>query len=894
MQNTECPINRIEESGKIEPADITPIAKAIYNETVKEAEDIKKGDKPVFTIGNVLNITKRVAEAAPQRFSACFSERRVIGGYIKENEASEYIQKTADVLKKFDILNSMIYDFSEIYKYPDRRTTDDTFNISDIFIPTGNTDTLTGDDIISATISYAFDRNKLIETAGEMFDNEDDEDDEELHDISDMLARKLNIHETLVRTIQTEVMKKLSETAGDEYFSEYVRRVIEYVNEAENCDAYPGFKDNNILSELQKLPVIPLISAEDLISKTDSNGTFSQKFVLRMKLNGRNGRKISSRYYEDLFHDIDNIKNDERKRRIIKAYFMFYFIDKGKLPEIKRTEEYINDMKSYRISTNYDKLAECVKRVFKNAGSFECNKYIRINRIGWTSIVSNYDDDNKNNGICNFNNAVYVSDGPNGIPVKINFEYVGFRKAGVKDIKKNTDLYSRKDVDIIPAIMMSNIYELNKIRDEYNKHSGKRIFNEYFSKSKMISTKPLHGIDSRVPFFLYDYIYSILLTLYIDTMLYQIPESDRTRILHIFRMHSGSIQENDRIPAYLHNECREYGGEDFVRAMGYAIETVFNKNDIIASTQGLDINNKGSMEYGENNALSSLFHNLPAKIRNYDTGDVMIAYRTKSPSDNKGYNCKADISSIEMWVKHNDEFKLLGMTHDISEDPYTIREESALMELIKKGYDIGIKDLIYLCDAPFSTTTAETEDINATNMYYMEREIFEKLEDLFPEINIFPLYMSDYQIFGEFKGKAVISCMDRVYGKDISYGRVPLFALTIGQPGITGKTSFRNSTMYQSIMGYFDQKTDKNIKTLTDINNDKTKAILFALFCLHVRTNEKMGKNGLDDGRINPFNRLKNTLTRGSQIKYKDDKIVCFIPLMEKIYEMAAPAYKKE
>lgn len=869
-ENGFIPVSSIREAGKIAPLNIDPI----LHDMRLYLEHMVSDGKPLTTL-----CLCKTAEfiTSNKKYEDCF-DRKMVGGYLLEETAADEIQKITKLfMEKLPPCTTM--EFRQLYGNASKYLTE-TFRMSDIYMPAQGSLPKDG-DIISATVSYEFDRNGLIDMAEGYADKEDEDQVE----ISGMLAEKINLHNVFVPCIQMEVMEEIAKTAGDPLVSQYADRILGYMEAITGTDgAYPGLGDN-APADLRRLPVIPLIAAEDMVSRTDRDGVFSQQFILRMKLDRSGGQgEKPSQYHERVIRNAWKIEDRKKREQAIKTYLLYYYIDIGRLPDMKHVKQLLEDMKSYRIKTDYSKIAEGARTAFKKMKPFEQVKYLNLKRTEWKNLVSGYDGDNDRQLKELYKSAYIRGCGP-GLPVKIAFDYTAFEKADSSNSNSSAvTMVSDTSAAVLPITLMSpaawNKYEAQKSRLP-------ELAN-FYEKSKKLITATSKNTEGKSAL-LYDFAYTILATIYLMVLLNRMPEGVKKRTIHILRLHSGNVQDKEETSPFGYNVCETCGSDEYIKSLGYSLEAVLNKVMATASTQGYNLEEVNRFKTG--NALSSLFHNLPAYVRNGpDTEDVMIVYRTKSPSDSEDYSRKMDISSAEVWIKKKNMFWMLGIAHDITPDAYDMKEEGELIRLLKRGYKAGIRNLVYLADAPFSVTTAKTED---KNMYYMDRDIFIKLMEIFPELDIFPLYMSDYQIFGEFDGRAVIGGMDRVFGSGEVKGRLPLFALAIAQPGFNGKSAFRNSTMYQTENGYFDDRTNRNVKRLTDMDDTKTKAVLFALFCLHMRTNEKMSMNKQEDGKLNPFNRLKNTLASESQVKYRN-RIVCYMPLVEKIVEMAIPALEKE
>ena len=107
-----------------------------------------------------------------------------------------------------------------------------------------------------------------------------------------------------------------------------------------------------------------------MISRTDLDGIFSQRFILRMKLDRDGGRgKKPSQYYESIIQSAWKTEDRRKRERIIKTYLLYYYIDNGRLPDTKHAKQLLEDMRNYRVQTDYSEIAKEVRGCIQKNGA---------------------------------------------------------------------------------------------------------------------------------------------------------------------------------------------------------------------------------------------------------------------------------------------------------------------------------------------------------------------------------------------------------------------------------------------------------------------------------------------------------------------------------------------
>lgn len=359
-------------------------------------------------------------------------------------------------------------------------------------------------------------------------------------------------------------------------------------------------------------------------------------------------------------------------------------------------------------------------------------------------------------------------------------------------------------------------------------------------------------------------IYHICLTLLISMYIYCVYMQEESIVfITSFIGEFESIREG-----LLSNDSKSMDSSNFTYGLINAIEKVFhNEKTFVVSqgyTEGIDKNKR-------NNGVKSSLLKFPKELYfNSDNFDpivldgVAVLYVTTRISDKNFSAEKIYIKCSEGHVFRQKDGKIISEFISGSEDCLTqsslwnIENDSDLYLLIKDLEEKGVKDIIYIMDSPYSSSTAYADKDNFVGF---DKELFNFLSKSF-SINFIPLYTSGYQIFSNNVSAIIKGLQDRFLNGDAKPSPssiLPVFAFELGSGGISGvnKFGYKNGRLYKAPYDYYEGRTGECISELLITDSPLNKKVMLALMFLHYITNEKANS---PYAKNYPFSNLKDRI----------------------------------
>ena len=335
----------------------------------------------------------------------------------------------------------------------------------------------------------------------------------------------------------------------------------------------------------------------------------------------------------------------------------------------------------------------------------------------------------------------------------------------------------------------------------------------------------------------------------------------------------------------LSNDSKSMDSSNFTYGLVNSIEKIFhNENSFVVSqgyTRGVDNNKK-------NNGVKSALLKFPKELyfkkddgsENFGIGildNVAVLYVTTRISDRNYPAQDLSIKCSEGYIFKQKGEKLVSEFIPGSEDClpkrslWNINNDSDLYLLIKGLEKKGVKDIIYVMDSPYSSSTAYADK---DSFIGFNKELFSFLSENF-NINFIPLYTSEYQIFSNNVNAIIKGLQDRFLNnntKPSPSSILPVFAFELGSGGLSGnnKSGYKNGRLYKTPYNYYEGRTGECVSELLTTGSLLNTKVMLALMFLHYITNEKVNSSY---GKNNPFSNLKDRImsntTNGYDISNK-------------------------
>lgn len=588
------------------------------------------------------------------------------------------------------------------------------------------------------------------------------------------------------RTVSYLYLEYLLENSNEEhkgfiYLKDYVRRfhlLDEYLqqlssesdeNSLINIEGRE-FNISNLLSTgeaFNSLPLIGIVDGTILEDRDEEKKKF--KIALKLKFNGRvkiDNCSSSSQYWlkyitgELSYHFI---RNDKRLISFFLYSFMFYKIgdfNHDPIDKWKELKESINkngfDEITKKFKSNFDKkdteyninlmkglLEETVKykglkKSFKNyTRTLILYNGIITDDIEGSTLFKNFD---YNTTMLQYVSIVKKEENPSNIllsiPLNITIQSNKLYKSGKSEV---TNLvYELDNYKSIPIVFYP--MPLSTKRGDYSKRLKeyfKELKSDYFiSIPHTIDDKFFDkGNDNTENCYLYKFIYTNIVYMFLHTLLEMCVEGDKKNIfIPIIRFHFSVDNEFDI----------------FIRSVSKSLEHLLSI-DYRASSQGFNVKNKAPVNYIYKNAAASLYSKIPKIFKDNMKHDIkklamIIVTSRKCDSVSKNPN------SINMLIGEVvlfdamedgrvkcDSFGTFGDNYSIDE---IYNHPIVLNDLVGDLHRKGYKDILYIAKAPYTSKLNITTE--EENLYFMNEKVLETMLSEKGGLMIYPLYYEHF------------------------------------------------------------------------------------------------------------------------------------------------------
>ena len=630
-----------------------------------------------------------------------------------------------------------------------------------------------------------------------------------------------------------------------------------------------------------KLPVIPILDAEQVLSTSNPGDTeYTLELNIVFKLNGINSpsRAEAKNPLSSVLRKIHSNEEDTKKlRNNMQLYALMYYLDHGALPDTSMTAMQ-HSMKQYKPVVDYNALARAL-----SSAQMETIE-------PWTGYLS---FDPISEGDAHTSSLIHLSDHkPDEIDIPVSCRIVR-REFSKTDAAPQSVKYDRHSNDNLASVLLCQSTQLTTERNEQAFHDCPFCKIPVQLKTR---AKDLEIGKEQNRIILYDLAYATIFTLFMEISM-QIEQENvkkegntaRTEFLLARYTDSSSIQRGDI------DEEQEYpkvpGSDTFLTAFGYAAEQAIQSDTLLTKTQGYI---GGENSFKDKNTISSLMQlcdtELAGGFSSFIDG-IGILYLTTRQCDRNRGGKKQEQGILSLLMTNGMEIitpeegkhtiiRHLPNTNEICKngEAYRFRKNMEMYKTLAQMQKDHVTQVIVLMDAPYMIPTTQSE----TSVVGLSNENFQTLEEDFPELTFFPMYIGTYQIRAgqkESNGYYTLRDLHSIYhNPDGSWNggkRIPLLAYVVGHAfAHAGSHGYRTGSLYEVIRDYYSGRTGELIESyLSDTESGKKlrSKIFSALLFLHIITNEKYNKEQ-GEGKCSPFGRCKQDLAPGAILTYRRDK----------------------
>ncbi len=595
-------------------------------------------------------------------------------------------------------------------------------------------------------------------------------------------------------------------------------RLLEAFLHAEQPDEYyqvsyngHGANYRSLFSRSEVFDLLPVFAdIEGTLGETYNKDKGEQEFTLgvKLKLNG-SFRTYSSvfRYYLTLL-DPSSQEHKERKSRenihqrafiekVLKLALLYYFVFRNMddttydptrdveaelLVDLRRSEEQDNIHKERRlawlkrgmgsdlIEKNLQALRTLLKEFVKSAGS-EFDGWQKSLYLSVSADIIEQDEDRmrsekkffradaigeKGMGMLKYIAVEDASASGNtlcSLPVSITFEPMYYYST--EQVEQQFSMsYGLRYISFLPVIYIPTT-ALPLCQDYYKDYKHVEI--------SYASTLPY--ANQRAELFIYHFTYLLLsylsLKLLSDHICPRLEEGKRL-FLPLMRIHQTEKATEKE---------EKHGEEEFLRALSKALSHIIREQGILSNAQGLHIEairrpNVSPATYKLPNALSSLYSVLPKYFSmptaaGLENLAVIVVSSRKCDAHKDSSLHLSNVYGEVIGIRRTSDPSRVSIipldtfsSNEASDNMY--RTPTVLRDQAKKCYMRGYRHILYVAQAPYSSSLHLTSAETVEEQFFMSGSIIESLKGGHADLHIYPVYCDKFYVV-KIDGKIVES-----------------------------------------------------------------------------------------------------------------------------------------
>lgn len=558
-----------------------------------------------------------------------------------------------------------------------------------------------------------------------------------------------------------------------------------------------GANYRSLFSRSEALDLLPIFTdVEGSLGETYDKGKGEQEFILgvKLKLNGR-FRTYSSvfDYYLTLL-DPDSTEHQERKSeknyhqrafvdKVFKLALLYYFVfrnmddpnynpaqqvEQELLASLKLNDEdvqkclrwLVKGLKGERshIHEHLQSLRTLLKDFVKSPGS-DFDQWPTPLYLSVSADIIEMDEDRmrtekkffhmdslaeKGMGMLKYITVEDASVAGNtlcSLPVSMTFEPMYYYSIE-RTVQQFSMAYGVRYVSFLPVIYMPN--------------TNIPLCQEYYKDYKYIAfpyAPTLSFSDKPAQLFIYHFTYLLLcyicLKLFGDVIQPHLEEGKRL-FFPLIRIHQATKA----------TEAEEKRGEEeFLRSLSKTLCHTIREQNVIANAQGLYIDvlrNPSANKYKLSNALSSLYSVLPKEFTLTDSPileslAIIVVSSRKCDAHKDSSLHLSNIYGEVIGIRRTSDPKRVRIVpldtfsaNEVSDNMY--RLPTVLQDQAKKCYLRGYHHILYIAQAPYSSSLHFTSSETAEEQFFMSGSIIESLKGGHSDLHIFPMYCDRFYV----------------------------------------------------------------------------------------------------------------------------------------------------
>ncbi|GHO59281.1 hypothetical protein [Ktedonobacter robiniae] len=549
---------------------------------------------------------------------------------------------------------------------------------------------------------------------------------------------------------------------------------------------------------------------EGTLGTTFNKDKGEQEFILgvKLKLNGRFRTYTSVFHYYLTLLDPASEEHKERKKgsnfhrqafleKVLKLALLYYFVFKNMddptynpaqdveqelLVDLRRTDDQADFRKQQRLNwlvrglkaeqhfSNLDLLRNDLKEFVKNASS-EFELWPKTCYLSVSADIIDPDEERMRNEKKFFRSEAFLERGMNvlkyvtiegasaagnslcSLPVSIGFEPMYYYNTPQEAEQQFSMAYNTRFFAFLPIVYIPNAGPgFTLCQSTYKSYKHLEI---PYAPSLPYANTPTAVFVYHFTYLLLNYLCLKLLS----TIAQEHIAPKRRLFVPLLRIHQAAKATEKE---------EKHGEEEFLRAHSKALAHILSEQDVLANAQGLHIgvlqhlsqkNDQKKVKESQHklkNALSSLYSILP-KVFTLDTQPeldnlaviVVSSRKCDAHRDSKLHlsNIYGEVIGIRRYQESNRVQIVPLNTFSANEDSDNLyRLPTVLQDQAKKCYLRGYKHILYVAQAPYSSSLHLSSAETAEEQFFMSGSIIQSLKHGQSDLHIYPVYCDKFYV----------------------------------------------------------------------------------------------------------------------------------------------------
>ena len=329
------------------------------------------------------------------------------------------------------------------------------------------------------------------------------------------------------------------------------------------------------------------------------------------------------------------------------------------------------------------------------------------------------------------------------LPVSMNIEPMYYFSSSHEDVEQFDMQYAVNGYRTLPAIFIPSDKESKTLCEDYYRHYSRVVI--YYSSKLPFKYDDPEAFMYRFTLLLLSYFCLKLLCDSVNTL---IRTEHQRLFVPVVRIHKNKKTEQE---ARINEEAT-------ISSISKVVSHMI-ANEYFSNAQGfhIDVLKVSGTNYKLTNGLSSLYTALPKAFTlmskpGLEKLAVILVSSRKCDANNSSTNYLASVYGevIGIGPRRNTPNSIFVETlrtfADYTDSKELYRSPIAIRNQIRQCYEEGYRHILYIAQAPYTSTLHITGAEEQEEQFFMSKEVIQFLTDGYSDLNVYPLYCDKYYV----------------------------------------------------------------------------------------------------------------------------------------------------